>query len=543
MNTHSENTQIRLRCADWRFLLPAPPGGVFEHLVLLGADAGLAAGLLEAGLARRVSRELPGERSADAAVLLRGALADVRAAAGCLVPGGVLYREVDRRLPGMRLATPAQTVRSLRRAGLAPAGLYWATPDFAACQRYLPLDVPGAVAWYLRTSFTAASPLRQLLGGGLRVLARLRGALDPLVRCYAVVALAGAGAEATPALLAHPELPRESRRPGTRVLLLTGGADDTHRIIALPFAPGATQPAAALKLARLPEFNHDTVSEQALLGWLRARLTPPLAGSVPRALSLYRHGPLVAGAESYLDGRSLSTIAGRWDVPLGRKIADMERVAEWLVAFHRQARIERRPWGREEIGRWVERPLADYARLLGTTDAEQELFAAARAQAEELLGAPFPLVWQHHNFGEWNVFRAGDAINVIDWEHARAGLPLYDLLHFAIGWSYSVRGLRGEADQLRAFRELFCDPAPGEASVLAARGAIDRYLEQLGIDRRFLPLVLAYLSVEKAVSYAEARRASRPAEWDLRAGNRSAAYVGVLASRARRLFAPDSVEA
>ena len=48
-----------LRRADWRFLLPNPPEGSFQHLVLLGGPAGLAKRIVEEGIARRVSCEIP----------------------------------------------------------------------------------------------------------------------------------------------------------------------------------------------------------------------------------------------------------------------------------------------------------------------------------------------------------------------------------------------------------------------------------------------------------------------------------------------------
>jgi len=533
-----------LRRADWRFLLPSPPAGVFEHLVLLGGPPDLAAHIGEIGLARRVSRELPRERAADAVVVLSDAGAGIPEIAAALKPGGVLYREIDRLSPRMLAATPARLRRSMLRAGLSPIGTYWAMPDFAARQRYVPLDRAGAVAWYIRTAFVPTSPWLQPVERFLRALARLGSrAVGSLIRCYAVVGVAGTAAGTAPSVLGHPALPRELRQAELRPLLITGGADDVHRIIMLPFAERGRRPAAAIKMARLPEFNRDTVSEQAILSQVRSKLDPLLAQSLPRPLALFRHGDLVVGVESYLPGHPLSSLLGRGDVPLRRKIAFLHRVTAWLIQFHRQAQIRRLEWGCAEIERWVRQPLAAYSELMGTTSAETRLGAAVCARAQELLGASLPLVWQHHNFGEWNVLRAGDTINVIDWEHARAGLSLYDLLHFATQWSFSARRLSGEAAQLRGFRELYCDVAPLDESILAARTAIAMYMEHLGIDRRFLPLLLVYASVEKAVAYAEAQLENGPAAGDGRAGNRSVAYIGILAEHADQLFADTAMEA
>jgi aminoglycoside phosphotransferase (APT) family kinase protein len=532
-----------LRRADWRFLLPSPPGGVFEHLVLLGGSAGLAAQIGDIGLARRVSGELPRERAADAVVVLSDAGADIPELAASLKPGGVLYREIDRLSPRMLATTPARLRRSMLRAGLSPAGAYWAMPDFATRQRYVPLDRAGAVAWYMRIAFAATSPRLQGVERLLRVLARLGSpAIGSLIRCYAGVAVAGPAAGTAPSVLGHPALPSELRQPDLRPLLITGGADDVHRIIMLPFTKHGRQPAAAIKMARLPEFNRDTVSEQAILSQVRSNLDPLLAQSLPRPLALFRHGKLVVGVESYLPGRSLSSLVGSGDVPLRRKIAFLHRVTAWLIQFHQRAQIRRLQWGCAEIERWVTQPLAAYSYLLGTTSAEARLGAAVRARAKELTGASLPLVWQHHNFGEWNILRAGDTINVIDWEHARAGLSLYDLLHFVTQWSFSARRLNGEAAQLRGFRELYCDAAPIDESILAARTAIAMYMENLGIDRGFLPLLLVYASLEKAVAYAEAQPAAGHAARDGRAGNRSVADIGILAEHADQIFGDTAME-
>src|SRR5438445_1646209 len=156
------------RRAEWRWLLPMPPGGEFEHLVLLGGRATLAEQLLECGVAGRVSRELSSPGSANAVIVLAGAGVHPSVAARCLVPGGALYCEIDRRQPGLRAASPARLRRTLRKAGLTVTGAYLVRPSFAACREYLPIDAPGAVRWYLRTLHTPERPARQLRAATLR---------------------------------------------------------------------------------------------------------------------------------------------------------------------------------------------------------------------------------------------------------------------------------------------------------------------------------------------------------------------------------------
>src|SRR5690348_5818925 len=88
---------VGLRRADWRFLLPAPPDGMFQHLVLLGGLAELAEQIAVAGIARQVSCHPPPAGTADAVAVLQGAGLSPAHAASYLAPGGALYYEIDRR--------------------------------------------------------------------------------------------------------------------------------------------------------------------------------------------------------------------------------------------------------------------------------------------------------------------------------------------------------------------------------------------------------------------------------------------------------------
>src|SRR5437763_12518724 len=98
-------------------------------------------------------------------------------------------------------------------------------------------------------------------------------------------------------------------------------------------------------------------------------------------------------------------------------------------------------WDDERILASVDRPLAEFVSRFGTTDAERELFAATRAAARELLGQRLPVVWEHGDFTIWNIFRDGDRIRVLDWEHSCAGLPLVDLIRLTTHWHEAVRDL------------------------------------------------------------------------------------------------------
>lgn len=537
MNHPGIDRQVSLRRADWRFLLPGPPDGAFQHLVLPGGPPALAERIVEIGVARSVSCEIPRRRSADAVIVLHDAQVALDAAAGCLLPGGALYYEVERRSPASRALGPGRIRRALRDAGLSPAGIYWARPHFAECQMYLPLDIPGALRWYLAALFTAATPAQRLLEPGLHALARFERSLFALpVSCYAFTAVAGAARAAPPSILDHPALPAELRRPDLRPIALTQG-DDFNRVVLLPFAPGGARPLAVLKLGRLPECNHAIAHEQAALATLRPRLDAALRGTIPQPLGTFEWGQLAVGVESCAPGRQLSASTGRWGTPLRRKIENLRLAAAWLAAFNRQAQAGRSSWDEPELKEWVEMPLAAYEQAFGMTAAEERLFAAARRRARALAGTPLPSVWVHWGFDERNLFRAHRAITVIDWEGGSVGPPLFDLLYFVTQWSYTARHLHGEAARLRGFRELFFEPDQGGAALSAARAEVAGYMAELGIARDFLPLLLVLLWVARALGRFNRQGAASEPGANARSGNQYVGYIDVLAGHVEQLFA------
>ena len=541
---HGASTeQVRLRRADWRFLLPNPRDGSFRHLVLLGGSAGLAERIGEVGLARRVSCEVLREQAADALVILRDAQVGRNAqvvlkdAARSLVPGGSLYCEIDRRSLASLASTPGGIRSSLEAAGLTPTGSYWAKPNFTRCEMYLPLDVQGAFAWYLTTIYTAVTPLRLFLETGLRIFTGLQSRrFARLAPCYAVTAIAGPCQSAAPSVLGHPAFPTELREPNLRLLMLAGGGDDRSRVIMLLFTSSGTQPTVVVKVPRLSDFNSHTEREQAVLAEVRSCLGESMRRTLPRPLGIVRCGDLAVGIESYAPGRSLSTSIGRWCAPMDQKISDLRLVASWLGEFHRQAQIGRPRWGPSELSRWVERPLAAYRQAFGAAGNEERLFAGARECARALVGTPLPIVWQHHDFGEWNICCAGRELAVIDWERGRVGPALCDLIYFVTHWSYTARNLRGDVAQLRGFRELFLERNGGGAGVAAARQVLTRYLAHLDIDRRFLPLLLVCTWVEHALDRFHRQRALGEGGANVRSGNRYVAYIAILAGHAEWLF-------
>lgn len=554
---------LSLRRLDWRFLLPHPPQGKFQHLRLFGGSRDLADLMVSANLAACVTCCSPAEpmqaEPVDAVVILHGCDVDVARAVKGLVPGGVLYQEIARRSPAALRQTPARIRRRLQEAGLTPTGLYWVAPNFEQCKRMVPLDVPGVVQWYLSTLFVAGTPLHGVIKGGIRLLAgRNHRGLGALAPCLSVTAVAGDAAQAAqralPGILSRAEvqqlLAQDGAERGLWPMLLTSGQDDASRLVMLPFAldaggEGCIQPQAVIKVATHPRFNAETAREQETVQTVRAKLDARLQRTIPKACATFEHGGLAVGVQGVAPGRTLWASSGDWGGPTSRKIDDLRLGVRWLADFHAQTEARRIVWDRQAIAAWIEEPLAAYRQAVAVTPAEQRLFARLLAYAETLAGTSLPLAWQHHDFAPWNIYRDGDELTIIDWEANRswaqteAGPGLCDVLYFAVHWHNVAQRLFTLKAELQGLTDLFVYPA-AKPPAAAARAAIGDYMEARAIDRRFLPLLLVYTWVERVV-YSAARGAKLDAA-GAQPSHKFMRYVQTLANHADALFHPGHVD-
>jgi aminoglycoside phosphotransferase (APT) family kinase protein len=491
-----------LRTADWRFLLPSPPEGTFRHLVLLGSPAAHAEAVLEAGLARQVSSELPASRVADAVVVRTGVRVDPGAIAAALVPGGSLYYEIDRkRLPAG--ASLRDFRKLLHNAGLLQTGLYWVEPSFARCIALVSLDVPEVVAWYGATHMRKLPTfVRKVLRKGWRPASAVIGRLlARRARHVALTAVAAPGPSAIP-LLQGFGLPEHLQPAAGRVVMLRLGneAEDRARLVLLPFAPGAREPHLAAKLTRLPGGAGKIEAEQNVLASLHDCLDDRLRRTVPRPLGVFRDGSATVGVESFAPGFSQfpeTTVAD----DAGLDFSGLPEVVEWLTDLHRQTRHSGE-WGRDEIEEWVERPLARYRRLVGTTAAEDRLFSEVHTRAEALIGQVLPRVWMHGDLAPKNVHSSRSGIAVVDWVTGRVGLPLIDLLFYASCWSYQAPGFRSVEAHARLFSALYSRGSEDDRVTAAVRAAVQGYVERLGIHEDWLPVLVVLFLVHYAVVWA-----------------------------------------
>jgi hypothetical protein len=515
------------RALDWRFLLPAPRGRTFDHLLLLGGSDGLAAAACDLGVARRVSTTVRAGAGADAAVVLAGATESVETAADALGDEGVLYWEVDRRSSPNVWLTPARAARRLGRLGLNTFSSYWVKPGFPERQMYLPLSAPRALRWYLQTLYRSTTALRRALKSGLGALAASTNGLAAFAPCYAVTG--GRGSARPPALLEGTR--GTAGWNGDRVdpVFLAHGGADWNRIAVLVFEDNAPAPSAAIKVARRAAFNRQIEWEHLCLRQL-ARLAPPLRRSVPSS-SLLHWNELAVSIETCVGGAALSSrITGE----PARAVDDLRLLVDWLAAFHRETTTSVVPaasWVTDHLVNGLRR---DYEATFGVTAAEGHLFAAlAQSIGTTELGT-LPIVRQHTDLGPWNVYRDGGEISVIDWEVARRGPALADLLYFATHWSSAVDGHTSAEGRLAHFESLFCTGGDDTSGHCVGR-AVRTYMQRLGMDTALLPYLLVYTILEQALDRAN-RFAELRAVQPGRDGNRYVQYLSVLARHAGMLF-------
>jgi hypothetical protein len=497
-----------LRSADWRFLLPFPPGGRFEHLVLLGGPPWLADVVVELGIAKKVSRETATEATADALILLEDSRVDVETASACLIPGGVAYWEVRRRWRSFLRSGPKAIRRRLREAGLVPTGLYWPHPGFRQTEMYLPVAARNVLAWYVDTFLRVESPGRVaarlfvkfvcLAGAATRIMA--------LAPRYAVTASAGQG-EGQPFVPSAAIPPESDEAAQPLPILLLGGSDYTRRVIVFLLSPGARRPSAVVKFWRSTHRNSRAEAEQETLREIRSQLDETARGSLPQPLGIVPWGGIVAAAESCVSGAPLSQLAARWGRPMRSKLEDLRLVFDWVTEFHRQAQLSRAPWGRAALERWVEEPLAAYQAGFGVRTDEERLFSRIRRDGRSLVGVPLPIVWAHPDLTGANIHRSGRRVSVIDWSGAAPRLPYFDVLYFVLLWTCRLRGLRGPKERLRCFRDLFIEADAGDGIVRTMREALARYNRDLEIDPRFFPLLMVLSWVDRSVACLDRARA------------------------------------
>ena len=198
--------------------------------------------------------------------------------------------------------------------------------------------------------------------------------------------------------------------------LTFGSADALTRGVFHVFPAGATEPAWALKFARVRGFTAPFDRDASGLA-VAAGGGDAVRARAPRLLGRFEVDGLPASVETAAVGARLTHLL------LGRASrADKERaidaVAAWTLDVARSTRREpdelapeRRRLAEEVVPRWHDRGVP-----AGLVDRVGSV----------------PAVLQHNDLGSWNIVaRSPSEFTAVDWESARAvGLPLWDLVYF-----------------------------------------------------------------------------------------------------------------
>lgn len=490
---------VSARRLDWHVLLPGRPAASPGPWLLLGGEPDLPRLAVELGLAESATTDRAADGPAKVVALLHDSTATLDRAVDALAPGGSLYWEVDRRSIMRSIATPGRTLRRLRAAGLTPLALYWVGPGWSRPSRFLPIDPPGPIAWYLATS----NAERGLVRGALRRLAR-QMVRSPriaalLVPRFAVVATSERQpAYPLPAPLSHPDVPTSVRSSSVPPILIAAGEEAWGRITLLAFEDDGSTPSVVVKIGRHAAFDDATRHEHEVLLDLRDRLEATARSTVPEPIALIDVGRRPAVVQSATPGSSaLARMIGRRGRG-GRRWRDLELTTEWLVAIHRQTSRSSVAPGARGWSQHVDEPLNRFVGAFGRQPAVDRLFDRIRDHTTAL-GVELPIVLCHRDLGPWNVLIDGDTVRVIDWEVALDGPALTDLVYASLHWSFAAHGPASEPERRLHLRRLLAEPREDDPDRAAIGAAIHRYVGALRVDPRLVPSLIVLTVVGQAL--------------------------------------------
>jgi glycosyltransferase involved in cell wall biosynthesis len=360
-----------------------------------------------------------------------------------------------------RVPRPGGARRARRRAeaaGYTDVRVYWAGPlPHRQPQFWLPIEVEQATDYLL-----ASRAPRSARGSILRHLwctLRSAGLLAPI---YVVGRRPGG-----------PDEERIPLSPSCPLLLLTTGHRSINKAVGLAFEPGASQPAKAVKFARVPEAEPGLEREAAVLGRLREE-RPSLAG-VPRLVGEGARNGRLAVVQEAVAGESLLDALR----PESFEATAM-RVTEVLIDLAGgDGRIAEAAKIPPEGGKMPAREALDrFACSFGPV-IDPALLDKAGALLTELGNLPTSV--EHRDCSPWNVLMTpGGEPVLLDWESAEpAGLPGLDLVYFLANCAFVLDGAL-ESGRTRETYARLLDPTTPHGGVAAK--ATDAYTAALGIS-------------------------------------------------------------
>jgi glycosyltransferase involved in cell wall biosynthesis len=375
-------------------------------------------------------------------------------------------------------------------------GRWWVLPDASRARRFVPLDQPGPLVWYLDNLLIASSSAQRVARACLRRLPRSAGWI---ARTHVTALVRGAPCEVE--LASAPSMTAAGISPHARLLVMSSGYDAGSRAVVLPFGPGAARPEAAVKVSVLPAINSTTWREHEHLTTLRTSISRDLAGTMPVPIAAFDWRGHAVAVQSLLDGPTLERVL-RESRDAARPIALLHEVTDWVIRLHRETAVHT-IWNANAVERWLSVPFAQFRDVFDPSDDIDRLLTAVERRARELEGRPLPTVRRHVDLGPWNVIRTSRGLGVTDWESAPnrpstgRGLPVCDLDYFLKYWLHIV-------DEQTAPALFPClGPVPDGGArplYLAARRMMRRYCTRVGIDTEFVPVLSAFNWVEHALN-------------------------------------------
>ena len=213
----------------------------------------------------------------------------------------------------------------------------------------------------------------------------------------------------------------------------------------LLFPPGYSAPTHVLKFSRIPgvsvQFERDQEAAE-----LVERTGGTVASHAPTHLGRFEVDGWPASLETAAVGTKLTNFLRR-TISRRAKLAAVEAVAAWLIEVAREtaAAPEALASERERL----EREVLPHWRQHGV---DEDLVRSI---------PPVPATFQHNDVAEENVVVSGDRFMVLDWEWAQpSGLPLGDLVYFAVHVLRIVDGALTEEARDRHFGEVLSGSAP-----------------------------------------------------------------------------------
>jgi hypothetical protein len=420
-------------------------------------------------------------------------------------------------------------------------GRYAIRPHPDRAELYLPFE-RVAWQWFLDTVYAAERPAQWMAEQVARLAVRA-GVAAAVAPYHAVVAH-------RPPRPSSPVAARAASAVDCHAPLAALVTDSGNRAVSIGFGSGfGTDGEGAVlvtKLPKRPEFSGRTEHEQDVTQRIRAALGADAAEVLPRPLGTLKLGEITASIESAVPGASMFRTSARWGRSMRHRRLDLDRAMDWIAVMHRDHRLRDDTWSRARQTEELDEPVRQYIAHFGVTPEETALFDAAIAAATALRDKPLPVVWQHRDYSPSNVHAVDGtgtgSVRVLDWEGAQPGIPVADAWRFAMTWHQAVCGRATSARRAAGIAALLANTGArrDRRAAKAARRALARYMETVGVDPAFQPVLVVASAVEHALRRLQQQRdagvAADAAPATLRGGNVHGELVEQIAQHASSLF-------